>query len=163
MEMDKNELEEIINRLYEECKAAAKEEEVPVSACLLLPSGEKIYTHNHCIKEKNPFLHAEILALEEGFKKTGSLYLKGATLFVTLEPCLRCRGAILKAGISHLYYRSKDEERGALSYYHIFVDNVLSLSHIQEARFSSLLSSFFQSKRKTGAEYDKINRSDEQK
>ncbi len=90
-------------------------------------------------------------------------YLKGATLFVTLEPCLRCRGAILKAGISHLYYRSKDEERGALSYYHIFVDNVLSLSHIQEARFSSLLSSFFQSKRKTGAEYDKINRSDEQK
>ena len=159
--MDKQELKEIIDTLYQECLIAEKEQEVPVSACLVLENGKRIYTHNHCIGKKNPFLHAEILALEEGFKETNSIYLQNATLIVTLEPCLRCMGAIIKAGISHLYYRSDDKEKGALSYYHIFTDSSRRINRIQENRFSALLSSFFSTKRKKESEYDKINKSDE--
>lgn len=159
--MDNQELNKVLDELYLESRKAVREQEVPVSACLILSDGKKIYTHNHCIKNKNPFLHAEILALEEGFKETGSNYLPSATLIVTLEPCLRCRGAILKAGISHLYYRSEDKDKGALSYYHVFPDDSITVSRIKETRFSSLLSSFFRSKRKKETEYDKINKSDE--
>lgn len=159
--MDKQELKEIIDTLYQECLIAEKEQEVPVSACLVLKDGKKIYTHNHCIAKKNPFLHAEVLALEEGFKETNSIYLSDATLIVTLEPCLRCMGAIRKAGVSHLYYRSEDKEKGALSYYHVFADTSRTINRIQENRFSELLSSFFSAKRKKETEYGKINKSDE--
>ncbi len=159
--MDKQELKEIIDTLYQECLIAEKEQEVPVSACLVLENGKRIYTHNHCLAKKNPFLHAEVLALEEGFTETNSVYLQNATLIVTLEPCLRCMGAIIKAGISHLYYRSDDKEKGALSYYHIFTDSSRRINRIQENRFSALLSSFFSTKRKKESEYDKINKSDE--
>lgn len=143
-----SELQEILDRLVVECKQALSEEEVPVSCCLLLSDGTKIFTHNRVEKDNHPFHHAEFLALEEGMKQAASRYLKGATLIVSLEPCLLCMGAILKAGIDTLYYVVSDEKLGALSHYHTFVDDRLKVIEIEDNRFQDILKDFFTNIRK---------------
>lgn len=137
------ELHEILDKLVDESKQALIENEVPVSCCLLLSDGTRIYTHNKVEADNSPFHHAEFLALEEGMKKTSSRYLKGATMIVTLEPCLLCMGAILKSGIDTLYYVVRDEKLGALSHYHAFVDDRLNVVEIDDNRFETLLKEFF--------------------
>lgn len=130
--MNKEDLAIALSELEKESSLLLQKGEVPVSAVLVLEDGTRIVTGNKVEEKNNPFLHAEIVALEEGMKKTGSRYLKGATLLVSLEPCLLCMGAILKAGIEDLYYCQDDKKKGALSYYHVFVDDVLRVHTIKD-------------------------------
>lgn len=117
--------------------------EVPVSCCLLLPNQKPIYTVNRVEKENDPLAHAEILALEEGFQKTNSRYLKDGILIVSLEPCLMCLGAIIKAGIKDLYYVLDDPKAGGLSHYASFVDESLHVIRLKDDRFKEQMDSFF--------------------
>ena len=146
--MTKENLKEIIDNLYCYSKKASDNNEVPVSACLIVDD-KIIYSYNHVEEKDDPFSHAEIEVIKEGLKIANSRYLKNSTLIVTLEPCLLCMGAILKTGIENLYYIMDDKNKGALSYYHVFVDDVLKVHQIKDSRFTDLFSSFFKSLRKT--------------
>ena len=141
--MTKNDLLRILDNLYKEARTAKEENEIPVSACLVLENRKEFYSHNEVEKYNDPFLHAEFSVINKAIKETDSRYLKNSTLIVTMEPCLLCMGAIIKAGISSLYYVLPDEKGGALSHYHCFVDDRIKVSEIEDNRFSVLMNEFF--------------------
>lgn len=141
--MKKEDLKRYLDMLYLEAKKASENHEIPISALLVLPTGETVLSHNHVEEENDPFSHAEFNVINEGMKKMNSRYLKDAILIVSLEPCLFCLGAILKAGIKNLYYVLDDEKLGSLSHYHAFVDDKLFVHRIEDERFSFLMDEFF--------------------
>ncbi|MFA6829104.1 MAG: nucleoside deaminase [Bacilli bacterium] len=141
--MNRNQLKEYLDQLYEEALKASFKGEIPVSALLVLPSNQTILVSNQVESSNNPFKHAEILALEKGMEISGSRYLKDSILIVDLEPCLMCLGAIIKAGVSQLYYIQDDPTKGSLSYYHVFTDNSLMINRIDDRRFKTLFDDFF--------------------
>ncbi len=141
--MKRDELNCILNRMVELSKETSNQEEIPVVAALYCPGEETLFATNSVEANNHPFEHAEINVLNKGFEKYSTRYLKNCTLIVSLEPCLMCLGAILKAGIKDLYYVLDDEKLGALSYYHAFVDNQIRIHRIEDERFSSILHDFF--------------------
>ncbi len=141
--MTKTDLKIILDHLYEEAQISCQEHEIPVSACLVLEDGRQFYSHNEVEKYNDPFMHAEFSVIDRALKLTDSRYLKNSTLIVTMEPCLLCMGAVIKAGVSSLYYVLPDEKGGALSHYHAFVDDKLKVSEIEDARFKELMNDFF--------------------
>lgn len=141
--MTKNTLQEITEELYLRSKNALEAGEIPVSCCLLTSEGEKYYSQNKVEETSNPLAHAEILLIQEVLKEKKTRYLKESTLIVTLEPCLMCLGAIVKAGIKHLYYFLDDEKKGGLSFHHAFVDDVLEITRLEDSRFLNLMQECF--------------------
>lgn len=96
-----------------EAEAAAGEGEVPVGA-IVVAGGEIIARgHNRSETDKDPSAHAEIVALREAACKTGNYRLTDATLYVTLEPCAMCMGALVQARIERLVFGAYDSKAGA--------------------------------------------------
>lgn len=96
-----------------EAKNAALAGEVPVGAVVVM-NGETIArAHNLSETNKNPTHHAEILAIGEALKKLGTKNLKGAELYVTLEPCAMCIGACALSKIDKVYFGAYDTKSGA--------------------------------------------------
>ena len=88
--------------------------EVPVGA-VLVQEGEVVATgFNQPIHSQDPTAHAEIVALRQGAKALGNYRLPSATLYVTLEPCLMCVGALVHARVSHVVYGADDPKGGAI-------------------------------------------------
>ena len=99
-----------------EARAAAKRGEVPVGAVVVSPDGEVIATAgNQTRADNDPTAHAEILALRAACAHVGSERLAGHTLYVTLEPCAMCAGAIAAARIARLYYGASDPKSGGVA------------------------------------------------
>lgn len=98
-----------------EAKAAAKDGEVPVGA-VVVKEGEVISSaHNLCGAENNALLHAEVIAIQKAMKKLGTSRLDGCDLYVTLEPCAMCCGAISHARIRRLYFGAYDRMLGCVA------------------------------------------------
>lgn len=98
-----------------EAKAAAERGEVPVGAVLVNAAGEVVArTGNAPISICDPTAHAEVLALRDGAYKTGNYRLGGMSLYVTLEPCTMCAGAISNARIARVVYAAPDPKGGAV-------------------------------------------------
>jgi tRNA(adenine34) deaminase len=111
-------------------KAALKEaekalliDEVPVGAVVVYE--DKIIARAHNLREKNQSFHAhaEFLAMMKAAKKIGSWRLEDCDVYVTMEPCPMCAGAMIQARIKHLYYGTKDPKAGG-------VDSVVQLLNI---------------------------------
>lgn len=95
-----------------QAKKAAALGEMPVGA-VVVRSGEIISRgYNKRETKKNALLHAEIIAIDRACKKLGGWRLPGCELYVTLEPCPMCAGAILNARIEHVYYGASDAKSG---------------------------------------------------
>lgn len=93
---------------------AAAEDEVPVGAVVVL-DGEIIGEGwNRPISTNDPTAHAEIVALRDAAQRVGNYRLTGATLYVTLEPCLMCTGAMIHARVARLVFGASDPKRGAV-------------------------------------------------
>ncbi|MGC8467219.1 MAG: tRNA adenosine(34) deaminase TadA [Acidithiobacillus sp.] len=89
--------------------------EVPVGAVLLSADGVPLArTHNRPIATQDPSAHAEVLALRESARALGNYRLMGTTLYVTLEPCAMCAGAILLARVARLVFAARDPKGGAV-------------------------------------------------
>ncbi len=94
-------------------RAAGEAGEVPVGA--VLASGGRIVARAHNLREatSDPLAHAEMLALREGARALGGWRLDGATLYVTVEPCPMCAGALVQARVARLVYGVRDFKAGA--------------------------------------------------
>ena len=104
---------ELMGLALEEARKAAALGEVPVGA-VVARNGEVVAAaHNTRETEKNALHHAELLAIDAACKKLGGWRLWECELFVTLEPCPMCAGAILNARISKVFYGARDSAFGA--------------------------------------------------
>ena len=98
----------------EAAKTAAQSGEVPIG-CVIVHEGEVIaVAGNRTLADRDPTAHAEILAIRRAAEVLGSERLTGCDLYVTLEPCIMCTGAISFARIRRLYYGATDEKGGAV-------------------------------------------------
>lgn len=100
----------------EEARAAAALGEVPVGAVLVAERKILARTGNRMITQNDPTAHAEMLALRAGAAALGTARLDTAHLYVTLEPCAMCAGAIALARIGRLYYGASDPKGGAVDH-----------------------------------------------
>jgi len=111
---DMNDAEAIALAL-EEAKSAAARGEVPVGAVLLADDGSLLAKDGNRILElKDPTAHAEMLVMRAGAKALGNERLIGATLYVSLEPCAMCAGAMAMARIGRLVFAACDPKGGAV-------------------------------------------------
>ena len=94
----------------EQAKLAAEKGEIPVGALVVDSESGEILAAAHNLRESNKsaIAHAEVLAIEEACKKRGSWRLHGCTLYVTLEPCPMCAGALVNSRIDRVVYGAKD-------------------------------------------------------
>ncbi|MGA9884202.1 MAG: tRNA adenosine(34) deaminase TadA [Candidatus Acidiferrales bacterium] len=99
--------------LDEACAAAARGE-VPVGAVVALDGRIISRAGNRTIGDCDPCAHAEIIALREAAKGIGNYRLLGASLYVTIEPCAMCAGAIIQARVARLIYGADDPKAGAV-------------------------------------------------
>jgi tRNA(adenine34) deaminase len=98
----------------EQARMAVHAGEAPVGAVLVL-AGELIAaSHNRTLRDHDPSGHAEVVVLRDGGRRTGNHRLAGATLYVTLEPCAMCVGAIVQARIGRVVFGAYDQKAGAL-------------------------------------------------
>ena len=95
-----------------EARKALAEDEVPIGAVVVID--EKIIARGHNMTErlKDPTAHAEMIALTTAFNTLGSKYLPEATLFVTIEPCTMCAGAIYWSQVRKIVYGADDTKNG---------------------------------------------------
>lgn len=137
----------------EEAKKAANQNEVPIGAVVVYQ--DQIIGRGFNLRETNqdPLAHAEIIAIDEAAKHLGSWRLEDCTLYVTLEPCPMCAGAILQSRIPTLVYGTTDPKAGCVgSLYNLLQDERFNhqteiVAGILQETCSEMLSSFFRSLR----------------
>ena len=145
----------------EEAEKAAAEDEVPIGA-LIVKDGEILScTHNGKERENCAVYHAEILAIMEATKAVSNWWLEDCTLYVTLEPCAMCAGAVVNSRLKRVVYGARDERYG-------FMGSLANLSEDYPLNHSvevtggvlaepcaSILSDFFRKKRKNAGNIKK--------
>jgi tRNA(adenine34) deaminase len=141
----------------EEARRARRIDEVPVGAVLVDESGSLLATaHNRTIANADPTAHAEILALRAAAGKLRNYRLLNTTLYVTIEPCLMCMGAVVHARVARVVYGAPDPKWGAAgSLYHFAQDGRLNhrpgvVSGVCETECRELMQEFFRLKRIPG-------------
>lgn len=130
--------------------------EVPVGAIIVNKSNNKIIAkaYNSMQKNKNPLMHAEIIAINKACNKLQQKYLYNCDIYVTLEPCLMCATAISYAKINSIFYAASDFKQGAIENGPKIFNNTSFLykpeiyNHISEELSITLLKKFFLQKRK---------------
>jgi tRNA(adenine34) deaminase len=138
----------------EQARKSALAGEVPVGAVLVHQEHLLAAAGNQPIGSLDPTAHAEILAIREAARRLGNYRLPGTTLYVTLEPCIMCMGAIIQARIERLVFGASDPKTGAVeSCYRIGTDALLNHtlaieSGILADECGEILKEFFQGKRR---------------
>ena len=137
-----------------EAKKAGQMGEVPIGAILVSDQGSVISAaHNRTIDRADPTAHAEILVLRDAAQKINNYRLLNTTLYVTVEPCIMCMGAIVHARIANLVFGAGDPKWGAAGSLYDFSEDS-RLNHrvnitkgICEQECRSLMQDFFRAKR----------------
>ena len=140
----------------DQARAARAEDEVPIGAVIV--HGERVIAAAHNQREQlsDPTAHAEIIAITQAAAALSDWRLEGCTLYVTLEPCIMCSGAILQARIPAVVYGATDPKAGAVqSLFHLLSDNRLNhrcqvVPGVLAAECGEILSRFFQEQRRLG-------------
>ncbi len=136
-----------------EARQGAREDEVPVGCVIVYNRKIIARAHNQVERLKDPTAHAEMLALTSAANYLDTKWLSGASLYVTIEPCAMCAGAMVLARIKNLIYGAADIKTGACGSV-INIVNHNSLNHrinlkrgILRQESSALLKEFFKKKR----------------
>ena len=150
----KHEHEEYMKLALAEAKKAGQCSEVPVGAILVSETGEVLAaTQNRTITDLDPTAHAEILALRQAAFKINNYRLLNTTLYVTVEPCIMCMGAVVHARISKVVFGATDPKWGAAgSLYNFAEDDRLNhrmaiTKGVCEQECRRLMQEFFRAKR----------------
>lgn len=136
-----------------EAERAFDEDEVPVGAVIVC--GDRVVGRGHNMVERlqDPTAHAEIIAITAACETLGSKWLEGCTMYVTLEPCPMCAGAIVWARLQRLVFGALDDKAGSTStLYNITGDTRLNhqvetISGVEPDLCSGLLTTYFREKR----------------
>lgn len=137
-----------MHQAYKEALRAMSHDEVPVGAVVV--SGDTVIarTFNQTEQLKDCTAHAEILAITAASNYLGSKYLNDCTLFVTLEPCSMCAGALYWSRIGRVVFAAEDPKRGFMRYGREFLHPTTRLEMgVMSAECSELIRSFFSKKR----------------
>jgi len=138
---------------FQHAEIAAENGEVPVGAVLVTVDGQVFTACNAPITTHDASAHAEMRAIRMACKDTGNYRLGGSTLYVTLEPCTMCAGAIVHARIGRVVYGAADPKTGAVeSLFQVLSDKRLNhqpeiTSGVLADECGELLRSFFRTKR----------------
>jgi len=146
--------EQYMEIALQQAELAAEHGEVPVGAVLVLPDGKQFVAHNAPISTCDASAHAEMQVIRAACAAIGNYRLVGAQLFVTLEPCIMCAGAIIHARIRRVIYGASEPKTGAVeSLYQLLSDE--RLNHQAELTGGVLadvcriqIKAFFKSRRK---------------
>ena len=135
-----------------EAKSAFSEDDVPVGAVIVRNDEVIISTHNRRNVENNALLHAEMIAIDSACRLLDSRLLDDCDIYITLEPCPMCAGAIIQSGIRKVYFGAYDPKAGcAGSVTDLFILPFNSKPEvyggIMEDECASLLSDYFKFKR----------------
>jgi tRNA(adenine34) deaminase len=138
----------------DEARLAETENEVPVGAVLVYKESVIARDHNRMLQRKDPLAHAEILTLQAALTQHPDPWLLDSTIYVTLEPCVMCAGAMVLSRIKRLVFATFDLKAGACG----STLNILEAPHLNhhpqidsgilQAEASQLLKTFFQNLRK---------------
>ena len=127
---------------------AAENGEVPVGALLVVNNTIIGKSHNQTEQLQDVTAHAEMLAISAAANYLGSKYLKDCTIYVTLEPCVMCAGALAWSQIKRVVYGAKDEKRGGVALLKKQRPSTEVVGGVLEDECAQLVKTFFQSKRK---------------
>ena len=137
-----------------EAQAAMQADEVPVGAVIVSPAGQIISSaQNRMRRDNDATAHAEMLAIKKAMEKLGCSRLDGYDLWVTLEPCAMCAGAIGHARLRRLYFAAYDTKSGAVEHGPCLFQHATIHHHpeiiggIQQREAAALLKTFFEQKR----------------
>ena len=137
----------------EEARRAAAANEVPVGAVISRNGAVLARAHNETVARRDPTAHAELLAIQAALRVAGTDRLEDSTLYVTLEPCAQCAGAIVLSKVGRLVFGAYDEKAGMCGSVGDLVRHQ-KLNHrlevqggVMEEPCGDLLSEFFQAKR----------------
>ena len=142
-----------------EAEKAAAEDEVPVGAVIVKEGRVIARAHNQKEKKNCAICHAEILAIQKATKKVGNWWLEGCTLYVTLEPCAMCAGAIVNSRLARVVYGASDARYGFLgSIANLPKDYPLNhtfetTTDVLREECASILTEFFRKKREKKGNY----------
>lgn len=146
--------EKFMKAALKEAEKAEQKEEVPIG-CVIVKDG-KIFARAHNLRQTKRLAtaHAEILAIEKACRKIKDWRLDGYEIFITLEPCAMCAGAIANARISKVYFGAYEKKGGgAVSKFNILSES--GLNHVTEweggvleEKCSAVIKNFFSSRRK---------------
>ncbi|MGL4513782.1 MAG: tRNA adenosine(34) deaminase TadA [Lacipirellulaceae bacterium] len=145
--------ETFLRLALDEARAAALEGEVPVGAVIVRDGRVIAAAHNQRETLRDPTAHAEMIAITQAAASLGAWRLEGCTLYVTLEPCPMCAGAIVQARVPRVVYGAADPKGGAVdTLYRLLADE--RLNHRAEvtplvlaAECGAILSEFFRDRR----------------
>ncbi len=144
--------EEFMKEALRSARRAGARGEVPVGAVVV--RGGKILSRgaNGPVSRRDPTAHAEIVALRKAAKRTRNYRLAGCDLYVTLEPCAMCLGAVIQARIRRLVFGASDPKAGAVSSILVFPFDRVNhrpeiTARVLEAECGLLLKEFFRGKR----------------
>lgn len=139
---------------YKEAKKAYKEDEVPIGCVIVKNNTVLAVSHNKKEKKNCAIAHAEIECIKKASKLLNNWNLKGCDMYVTLEPCLMCAGAIVNSRIDNVYFGTRDPKGGALGS-NIDITNIQKLNHypkihegLMQKECSDILKQYFKEKRK---------------
>jgi tRNA(adenine34) deaminase len=144
---------QLMQLALEQAHASAEAGEVPIGAVLVQNDIVVACAGNRTIRDNDPTAHAEIVVIREAARVLGNYRLADTTLYVTLEPCAMCAGAIVQARIRRLVYAADDPKGGAFrSCFEILTSSKLNhrvevTSGVRALDSTSLLQSFFASRR----------------
>jgi tRNA(adenine34) deaminase len=148
--------EAFMRRALQEAEAALAEDEVPVGAVVVHAGRVVASAHNQREALRDPTAHAEMIAITQAAQALGSWRLDGCTLYVTLEPCPMCAGAMVLARIPRLVYGATDPKAGAVTSLYRLLDDA-RLNHRVEVvagvlatPCGEILTRFFDQKRREG-------------
>lgn len=149
---EKSDLEFMLAAI-EEASAASERGEVPVGAVVVVDSHIVARAGNRTITDCDPTAHAEIVALRQAAAAVGNYRLLGAAVYVTIEPCAMCAGAMIQARVARLVYGADDPKAGAVRSCFSILDDV-RLNHRVEVtpgvlkdEAASILREFFAARR----------------
>jgi tRNA(adenine34) deaminase len=133
-----------------QAQKAFEEDEVPIGAVVVINDKIIARGYNQVERLNDPTAHAEIIAMTSAFNYLGSKYLPDATLYVTIEPCLMCAGAMYWSKIGRIVYGAADEKNG---YLHITKENspfhpkTELIKGVMQEECAELIKVFFKQKR----------------
>lgn len=139
--------EYFMRKALDEAQRAFDADEIPVGAIVVANDQIIARSHNFTEKLNDVTAHAEMQAITSASDFLGGKYLKGCTMYITLEPCVMCAGALYWSQIDKVVFGASDEKRGASSVGNLYHPKTVVVGGVLEEEARELLLRFFQKKR----------------